>query len=110
LIYPNNGSVVNPLRLMQAIAALFVESGGQILHQQVMRLLPHEGGYRVLMHQRDLRFPKVLVAAGAWSQRILEPLGVKVPLETERGYHMQLMGDSVNLSMPLLFRSRGFSA
>jgi len=27
--------------------------------------------------------------AGAWSSRLLKPLGLKVPLQTQRGYHLQ---------------------
>lgn len=110
LHYPNNGNVVNPLRLMQTIAALFTETGGSIVNECVMRVIPHEGGYRVLTNCNDLFYQKVVVAAGAWSHHLLRPLGIRVPLETERGYHMQLSEDTVNLRMPLLFRSRGFSA
>jgi len=32
----------------------------------------------------------VVVAGGAWSRQLLDPLGIKVPLETERGYHAML--------------------
>lgn len=110
LLFPNNGNVVNPLRLSQTIAQLFTEAGGAFLNHRVLRVNPHEGGMRVLTNCLDLRFDKVVVAAGAWSQRLLAPLGYRIPLETERGYHMQLSGDTAGLRIPLLFRSRGFSA
>jgi D-amino-acid dehydrogenase len=37
----------------------------------------------------------VVVAAGAWSKELLDPLGVKVPLETERGYHAMLPSPTI---------------
>lgn len=110
LFYPNNCSVVNPLRLSQTLAALFSENGGTILQHKVLRITSHEGNVRILTNCLDLQFDKVVVASGAWSHKLIRPLGYKVPLETERGYHMQLKGDNSGLEYPLLFKSRGFSA
>lgn len=50
----------------------------------------------------------VVVAAGAWSGRLLAPLGVTIPLETERGYHAMLRNPSIRLGMPILNKSRYF--
>ena len=38
----------------------------------------------------SLAFDKAVIAAGAWSKRLLTPLGYKLPLDTERGYHLML--------------------
>jgi D-amino-acid dehydrogenase len=38
----------------------------------------------------DIPAAQVVLAAGAWSARLLAPLGIKVPLETQRGYHVML--------------------
>lgn len=47
-----------------------------------------------------LQFDQAIVAAGAWSKRLLSPLGYKVPLDTERGYHMML-DDYPQMSRPV---------
>ena len=39
----------------------------------------------------------VVVAAGAWSARLAAQIGVKIPLETERGYHMTFAQPGVEL-------------
>lgn len=31
----------------------------------------------------------IVVAAGAWSRQLLDPLKVRIPLESQRGYHVQ---------------------
>ena len=36
----------------------------------------------------DLTTGKLVIAAGAWSARLLKPLGLNLPLEAERGYHI----------------------
>jgi glycine/D-amino acid oxidase-like deaminating enzyme len=50
----------------------------------------------------------VVVAAGAWSLQLLSPLGVHVPLETERGYHAMLFSPSMRPPIPISSRTRGF--
>jgi D-amino-acid dehydrogenase len=34
----------------------------------------------------------VVVAAGAWSRGLLQPLGLRLALESQRGYHVQFQG------------------
>jgi D-amino-acid dehydrogenase len=51
---------------------------------------------------------QIVVAAGAWSVRLLGPLGVRVPLETERGYHVMLPTPNVSLTTTLSNKSRSF--
>ena len=53
------------------------------------------------------RARRVVVAAGAWSRRLLAPLGLSLPLEAERGYHAMLPDPSIALPMPISVRSRG---
>jgi D-amino-acid dehydrogenase len=43
----------------------------------------------------------VVLAAGAWSARLLAPLGLKVPLETQRGYHVMLPDAGVRVGRVL---------
>jgi glycine/D-amino acid oxidase-like deaminating enzyme len=50
----------------------------------------------------------VVVAGGAWSGRLLAPLGIKLPLETERGYHAMLPDHNLRLPIPISYKSRGF--
>jgi glycine/D-amino acid oxidase-like deaminating enzyme len=50
----------------------------------------------------------LVVATGAWSRQLLDPLGVKVALETERGYHAMLFDPEVTLSLPITNKTRAF--
>ncbi len=43
------------------------------------------------------RSQKVVIAAGVWSPGLLQPLGYKVPLVVERGYHVQFADPGVEL-------------
>lgn len=111
LFYPNNGQTVNPQRLVERVAGLFGEAGGVLRHERVMKILPEQGtSYSLLTNSGNHRFGKVVVAAGAWSRRLLGPLGIRIPLETERGYHVTVRDPSFTLRIPVLHKGRGFGA
>jgi len=114
LYFPQNGHTVNPLRLAQTIAQLFCAAGGRIVSEQCLRIVPEGSRYRLWTHCGDHYFDQVVVAAGAWSRTLLKPLGVRLPLETERGYHVQFLADGpsgqISVPIPLLHKGRGFGA
>ena len=45
-------------------------------------------GWTLYSDQGEIYADKLIIAAGAWSARLLAPLGYKLPLEAERGYHV----------------------
>lgn len=87
-LFPRNGHTVNPHRLVQAIASLFAQAGGTMRQERVLKIIPENSRYRLVTGIANHRPDRIVVAAGAWSQRLLAPLGYRFPLETERGYHI----------------------
>ena len=53
------------------------------------------------------KFDKAVVACGAFSKRITDKLDEKIPLDTERGYHVHFKGHDHLLSRPVIFLNRG---
>ncbi|MGI9506798.1 MAG: NAD(P)/FAD-dependent oxidoreductase, partial [Geminicoccaceae bacterium] len=51
-----------------------------------------------------------ILAAGAWSKRLAEKLGLSVPLESERGYHIQFKNTNVVPKAPLMVTTGKFVA
>lgn len=110
LLIPGNGHTANPAALVRTVADLFAREGGTILPERAMKLLPREGGgWTVITNLANRHAAHVVVAAGAWSGALLEPLGLRLPLETERGYHAALPTPSVELRLPIVHKSRGFA-
>ena len=110
LLLPDNGHTVNPGRMVQRLADLLQAEGGLILAERAMKLLPQEGGgWLVMTNIGNHRVDAVVVAAGAWSNGLLSPLGIQVPLQAERGYHAFLPDPSIPLRMPISFKNRGFA-
>ncbi len=100
---PEQGNSVNPLRHAQVVAAGVRRMGGQILRRAVRAIATAEG--RVIGAETAsgrIEADLVVLAAGAWSARLLRPLGLRVPLETQRGYHVMVPDAGVRLSRPIV--------
>lgn len=106
---PKNGHTLNPRRLVGTLARLFAQAGGTVLAERVLKLIPENPAWRIVTSSANHRAQKIVVSAGAWSRQLLRPLAIKLPLETERGYHMMLREASVVPRLPVLSRGRGFS-
>ncbi len=110
LLMPGNAHTVSPHRLVRTLGDLLVEAGGRIVAQRVMKIVPCEGaGFLIMTNEASRRAQRIVVAAGAWSMRLLEPLGLRLPLETERGYHALIPSPNLQLKVPLIVKNRGFA-
>ncbi|MEZ2330102.1 NAD(P)/FAD-dependent oxidoreductase [Mesorhizobium sp. RCC_202] len=110
LLYPHNAHTINPHRLVTAIADGVRQSGGVFVAERVLKIIPGEaGGYTLMTNTANRKADVVVIAAGAWSNRLLAPLGAGLPLETERGYHLMLPSPSIELPMPVQMKNRGFA-
>jgi D-amino-acid dehydrogenase len=108
LLVPGNGYTVNPARLVGALAESLRREGGDIVNERAMKIIPRDKGHMVMTNVANRSAAHVVVAAGAWSRQLLDPLGIKVPLETERGYHAMLPQPSIEPRYTMSYKSRGF--
>ncbi len=87
---PDVGQVRNP-RLLQAVHQAALNNGLTVMKQQpVDQLLLEQGAICGVQSQGQSFFaPKVVVAAGAWSAKLLEQVGYSLPVEPVRGQMIQ---------------------
>ncbi|EUB99930.1 FAD dependent oxidoreductase [Rhizobium sp. CF080] len=77
---------VNPLQLLAALHRAIAALGGKILFRNpIDRIMPVSGGFRVSVSDGTLQAPRVVVAAGLATPGLTEPLGLAMPLKSERG-------------------------
>ena len=107
MFLPDHATVVDPHGYVQRIVAAFVAAGGVVARDAVEALMPAgDGRWRVRTSTRTLDAAQVVVAAGAWSTRLLAPLGLKLPLETQRGYHARFAGVPPPVSRTVVLADR----
>ncbi len=94
MFLPDHATVRNPFRYVQAIVRRFVDTGGRLRRAEAASLSPSPEGWRVVTSDGPLACNAVVVAAGAWSRRLLDAQGLVLPLETQRGYHVEFDGEA----------------
>ena len=62
----------------------------------------------IISEDKKYTFDKVVIACGAFSKRLTDNLGEKIPLDTERGYHVHFKNCDHLLNRPVIFSNRGF--
>jgi len=91
LLVRENGHTTNPFELVSRLVARFTGQGGEIsrAHALGFRI---DGGRLTAVHTSagDVPADAAVVCAGAYSKPLAAALGDKVPLETERGYHLMI--------------------
>ena len=92
------GYAADPSRLVKGLAEHARRRGASLLERRVLDIAPQpDGRVRLTTDAGDMLSDKVVVAAGAWSGVFAQRLGEPVPLEAERGYHVELHSPGVTL-------------
>ncbi|SNT07499.1 NAD(P)/FAD-dependent oxidoreductase [Antarctobacter heliothermus] len=109
VIFPDNRSMNDPHRYVTRIVARFEELGGTVLRGDVTGF---DRAARItsvrLADGRALEAGTVVLCAGVFTARMARWLGEPIPLETERGYHTQIMAPGLHLDHALIWPARAF--
>jgi D-amino-acid dehydrogenase len=97
---PDQAMVADPYRYCEELARALAERGADIVRDEVRAIEVEPLGVR--LSQRSLPADNVVVAAGAWSAALLRPLGLRIPLESQRGYHIALKDTGVDIHRPVV--------
>ena len=91
VLSPDHGYVANPFRLVTRLAEQFVADGGRFERGDVRAVQRKDDGtFTLRLDGREIEADKIVIAAGAWSSALTSPLGPRLPLESQRGYHVTL--------------------
>jgi D-amino-acid dehydrogenase len=104
-IFPDHGWVTDPGAYLAALASGFAAAGGTVRQAEVAAVRP--GGV-TLAGGETLAADRIVVAAGVWSKSLAAGLGVRAPLETERGYHLLLKRPSALPPFPMMVAAGRF--
>jgi D-amino-acid dehydrogenase len=89
LLHTQTASVDSPGAVVKAYARMFAGAGGDIRQSEAKAIVPDGDGWRVVTASGEMPARHVVVALGPWSADVLRPLGYRVPLAFERGYHRE---------------------
>lgn len=106
----DHGRIANPGAYVADLTAWFEGQGGKRIVADVNSIEPDETGVRVRYQGGEVRADRVAICGGAWSKTLVEPLGHKVKLESERGYHMVFENPSNQPPAPYMVADGKFVA
>ena len=109
VLYPQARHARNPGKILLKLFDLFLKRGG-VFKKQDAKMISFSSDDRPIIKtdSNSYTFNKLVIACGAFSKKLTDQASEKIPLDTERGYHVHFEGHDHLLSRPVIFLNRGF--
>ena len=98
----------NPKKILLKFFELFLKKGGKFERKNIKDIQFDTERPIIVSEDERYNFDKIVIACGAFSKRLTDNLGEKIPLDTERGYHVHFKNCDHLLNRPVIFSNRGF--
>ncbi len=107
----DHGFVLNPGAYVATLAEVFVAMGGKLVQEEVRDFDLSSGRVSaVLTTQAQYDCDTAVIASGVWSKPLMQKLGLNIPLEAERGYHVLYKNPSSKPRQPIMMAAGKFVA
>lgn len=107
--YKNHGRICDPLAYSQALFAHFLYQGGAFEKACVSDVVIAHGEIEcVQSDQGPITADQYVFTLGPWVQGISKQLGLSIPLESEGGYHVELINPSHMPKLPVMISAGKF--
>ncbi|UVC18992.1 NAD(P)/FAD-dependent oxidoreductase [Mesorhizobium onobrychidis] len=108
LYFPDSMNVTDPKALMRRLLDAATARGVSVAQAAITGLRVEADGVRLSGSGLRVKANTVVIAAGAQSRALAVQAGDRVPLETERGYHLEFPTDAPLLNRPVCPVDLGF--
>lgn len=109
--FPDHGRISDPGQYVKDLATHAQSLGAKLVIGEVTDLARANGRITgVRIGGETIACDDAVIATGVWSGPLAKALGVNVPLESERGYHLELWEPSVMPRSPVMVASGKFVA
>jgi len=109
VLYPNARHARDPRKILLKLFELFLKQKGSFIKENAETInFSPDNKVLIKTNFNSYSFDKVVIACGAFSKKFTDQVGEKIPLDTERGYHVHFKGYDHLLSRPVIFLNKGF--
>jgi D-amino-acid dehydrogenase len=106
---PDWQHLADPAKVAARIATYCITHGAKWIQDRVTRVSADDSAVSLVTETgRRINADQLVVAAGAWSNRIAQMLDRKVPMIAKRGYSSTISNPGVELDYPIMSLSRLF--
>ena len=107
--FPDGAYMSDPGKMVKLILDATINKGCQIINKAASRIERTGDGIKVhLDNQSTMMTKQLVVAAGAYSKKFAQQAGDKIPLDAERGYHVEYDMAEPLLNRPCCYAAGGF--
>ena len=106
--YQHGRHARNPKKILLKLYDLFLKKGGRFLKMNIRDINFDNEKPVIKSETQSFLFDKIVIACGSFSKKLTDNLDEKIPLDTERGYHVHFKDCDHLLSRPVIFQNRGF--
>ena len=109
VIYESAMHARDPHGILKEIFKLFIKKGGKFVQENISHIKQiRKNETTIKSASNEYKFEKSVIASGAFSKNLTDQLGEKIPLDTERGYHVHFKNKDHLISRPVICLDRGF--
>ena len=98
----------NPKKILLKLFDLFLKKEGKFIKLNIQDITFNDEKPVLKSETQQFVFDRIVIACGAFSKKLTDKLDEKIPLDTERGYHIHFKGCDHLISRPVVFQNRGF--
>jgi D-amino-acid dehydrogenase len=98
----NQGYISNSQNYLDDLIDYYKSLGGEIIEDEVLDVNPSGDNFIIKLKNSDLFTEKVLISSGVYSGNFVKKFNVKVPIESERGYHLELFDTNIRINHPIM--------
>jgi len=106
--YPYARHARNPKKILLKFFELFLKKGGIFEKKKINDIQFDAEKPIIISDDKKYNFDKIVITCGAFSKKFTDNLGERIPLDTERGYHVHFKNCDHLLNRPVIFSNRGF--
>lgn len=100
ILFPSSSHLDDPQVFVETLAAPLLNEGRMVQAEVVALTQRSEGLLLRYADGRTLLADRVVLAGGAWSAGLARQVGDRIPLDTERGYHVEFDLEQSPLTRP----------
>jgi len=108
-VLDGQGHITNPGQYVFELCRHFTESGGRYVQCEVLDIKKKYGRVSsILTSEGSFECSYAVITAGIWSKALLKNIGIRVPIATERGYHVMFENPSAQPRNPMIIAAGKF--
>ena len=96
------GYISNSQNYLDDLLDGFKKLGGKLVEDEVTDIVDKGDSISIITKENNILAEDVIISSGVYSDKFAKKFGVKVPIQSERGYHLELFDTDIKINYPIM--------